>query len=244
MVFSQEHGDFFQPQYFEGEQFDPGGWTTERIAKLQRDLVTSNLLTESFSFGVWDQTSAAAYAQLLGASNMSGMDWADQLKQFKEVSPEETYQAFRVPKILLPDMDNVKLSVEEEFARQLGRDPTDNERGDMADWLMGRFEAQREQAIDIEREAWEGGYAEGQPEGAGMTPAQMVLQGEDAEGESGDIGYTRPVNQIDPASEFQRRFRKRYRQERRVGEAREQSAEDLPTMQGGFDMLRSMIGGL
>jgi hypothetical protein len=232
-------GDQYSPQYFEGEQFDPGGWTTERIAKLQRDLVTAGLLTESFSMGVWDGASISAYYNLLAASNVSGQEWGDQLKEFKTMTPEETYEAFRVPKILLPDMDEIKVGVEEHFAQKLGREPTDGEMQELAKRIMGRYRDAREQDIDLARQEWEEADRD-----SNMTDAERQLFGDPGDAFGSEVGAHDVGHDINPVAEFQRTFKRRYEDEMDIVADRKQGLENTMGLQEGFARLRAMIGNL
>lgn len=74
------YGAFYDvpPKYFDGDEYIPTNYPSTNIFQLQQALARVGLLTGTFTKNVWDKASQAAYRELLGMSNRSGLT-ADQM---------------------------------------------------------------------------------------------------------------------------------------------------------------------
>lgn len=71
------------PRYKEGAQYDPAGWSRERIAELQMQMVKAGLLTGQFALGRWDDASSDAYKSVLSYANRAGLRMQEALDAIK-----------------------------------------------------------------------------------------------------------------------------------------------------------------
>lgn len=69
------------PMYWEGDEYAPGRLSPDAIADLQANLASAGLLTDRFRYGVFDEATRNAYAQLLGEANSAGVPFRELLAQ-------------------------------------------------------------------------------------------------------------------------------------------------------------------
>lgn len=212
--------------YTEAHMRDPGNWSTEDIAKLQREMVKSGVLTERFHLGVFDNTTQAAYRGLLEMANANGgKTKGEMLAQLKATDPGDLMDQYRRPEFQKPDRAELVDGIETAFQQRLGRRPNVEERRELAQHYMQ--ELRREFRLEVEPEA-RNQFAAGT-----VNPAQAVL---------GMEPETVPVRQVNPEARFSRYFDRLYKDETREAERREEQAEASVTAMQAFDQLRSMMG--
>lgn len=123
------------PRYLEGMEWDPGAWSSEKIADLQSQMVDAGVLDRnSYQRGFWDATSASAYKKLLAYSNAAGLDYNSTLSRYKEViakygRPEDKSAATRQPFIGQQiDPERLNSLLDDVSVRAMGRKITPTEK--------------------------------------------------------------------------------------------------------------------
>lgn len=145
------------PRYASGDEWVPQieSWPPERVADLQAQLVDAGLLDpDSYQRGYWDDESATAYRQLLGYSNVAGIDSHQTLQRIGEVKSKygTTADKARVrqpfiaeladPAALNDLLDNVSV-------RLLGRALSPTEKGTFAESFRTTQESEQRRAYDM-----------------------------------------------------------------------------------------------
>lgn len=126
------------PRYALGDEWEPQtkSWDPPRIADMQAQLVDAGLLDpDDYQRGFWDQESAQAYRQLLGYSNVSGLDSHQTLQRIGEVKSKfgSTAEKAKVRQPFISELaDPAELSdlLDDVAVRRMGRglSPEEKER--------------------------------------------------------------------------------------------------------------------
>lgn len=118
--------DAQQPaRYFEGADWQPAAWSPEKVASLQREMEAAGLIPAGtqYRLGVWDDTSRAAYRDLLGYANATGLIVPQALRRYamgqQAAKPADPY--------LRPDPDAIRQDIRTVFRSKLGREVDEGE---------------------------------------------------------------------------------------------------------------------
>lgn len=161
------------PRYKLGDEWEPQtqSWSPERIADIQAQLVDAGLLDpDDYQRGFWDQESATAYRQLLGYSNVSGLDSHQTLQRIGEVKAKFGSTADKGAKrepFITGLSDPVALSnlLDDVAVRRMGRGLSPEEKAQFSNSYRGLEEAEA-------RKRYEAGGS-GLPGGSGGTYTQL-----------------------------------------------------------------------
>lgn len=63
-----------EPQYYEDDIAEPRGYSPELVARLQRRLINAGLLSGTFAYGMYDETTRNAYTQSMVMANQHATD--------------------------------------------------------------------------------------------------------------------------------------------------------------------------
>lgn len=127
--YATRDGEPVYPKYVEGNQYEPGYQGPEAIARWQRDLVRGGLLTEAFTYGVWDDATVKAYTALLSHANRTGLDNKAAVTHFQQARSQQkkAMRARAVQQGLPVDYDALEREIRQTFEQRLGRDPNASE---------------------------------------------------------------------------------------------------------------------
>lgn len=154
------------PRYALGDEWAPQtqSWDPPRIADLQAQLVDAGLLDpDDYQRGWWDEESAKAYRQLLGYSNVSGLDSHQTLQRIGEVKAKYGSTADKAGKVRQPFIselaDPMELSdlLDDVAVRRMGRGLTPEEKARFSDSFRGLQETEQQKAYDISAPGGPGG---------------------------------------------------------------------------------------
>ena len=153
------------PRYALGDEWAPQtqSWSPERIADIQAQLVDAGLLDpDDYQRGFWDQESAQAYRQLLGYSNVSGLDSHQTLQRIGEVKSKfgSTGDKAKVRQPFISELtDPVALSdlLDEVAVRRMGRGLSPEEKARFSDSFRGLQESSQRQAYEMSGSGLPGG---------------------------------------------------------------------------------------
>ena len=145
------------PRYALGDEWSPQtqSWSPERIADIQAQLVDAGLLDpDDYQRGFWDQESATAYRQLLGYSNVSGLESHQTLQRIGEVKSRFGSTADKAVKrqpFISELTDPMALSdlLDDVAVRRMGRGLTPEEKARFSDSFRGLQESSQRQAYDM-----------------------------------------------------------------------------------------------
>lgn len=139
------------PLYYAGDEYAPAGWSEQRIAAMQRQLVEAGLLLATFRRGYWDGATADAYATLLVEANQTGDTWRDTLphvqrayEQGLQADRAEAIRSFRglIPAYTPEDRESLRQTVRDAIRRRVGRDPSAAELATYTAELDAHYRAQ------------------------------------------------------------------------------------------------------
>jgi hypothetical protein len=153
------------PRYKLGDEWSPQtqSWPTERIVDLQAQLVDAGLLDpDDYQRGFWDQESATAYRQLLGYSNVSGLDSHSTLQRIGEVKAKYGSTADKGAKrqpFISELADPVELSslLDDVAVRRMGRGLTPEEKARFSDSFRGLQETEQRKYYEASGSGLPGG---------------------------------------------------------------------------------------
>lgn len=115
-------------QYREGDEFNPGGWTQERRARMQRMLADSGLLRTAYRSGFWGPESVSAYRALLSLANTQGMKDTETARLLaSDPDLQKTLLDSDKEPYLQPDPARAREDIRGFFRSKLKRDVTDDE---------------------------------------------------------------------------------------------------------------------
>lgn len=78
------YGGAKAPMYHNGDQFLPYDWSVERITQLQATLIDAGFLDpKNVDNGVWDPTTATAYAKALAWANANGVTFEEAMGKLR-----------------------------------------------------------------------------------------------------------------------------------------------------------------
>lgn len=219
-------GEQWRPIYFEEDILAPAGRSPEAIRAIQVDLVRAGLLTDTFSYGVWDELTSDAYGAVLGYANQMGTGsgreskdtaWRVALERLRSARPDPVEHFNRT--YVRPDIASMRAAVRDVFEQRLGRRPSaevlEQYAQEMGD--MEQASAQEQFLSEV------GTGAERQ---LGMQPG----------------GFDGSVD--DPDARFEEMFLQKYGKEIEMGEQAEAQQKSASTLTSGAGLLRNMIGGL
>lgn len=225
--------------YSENDVLEPAAWgSPERVGRLQHRLVNSGFLTGDFKYGMYDESTQAAYRQLLTFSSYQGISMIDGLveahkarvyaaktgQSWSEVTgmSESAGGSALKPAYQAPDKATVRQTIKQQFRAELGRDP---ERGELARYAAQYLEDDRADFEGQVREQY--GAPEDIPESV-FDEAPSLTQTE--EGEEGTAGVAQP--RIDPVARFQEAFERRTAGERQFKERQTVNASQVNLLGG------------
>ena len=153
------------PRYALGDEWTPQtqSWSPERIADMQAQLVDAGLLDpDDYQRGFWDQESAQAYSQLLGYSNVSGLDSHQTLQRIGEIKSKYggTKEKGRVRQPFISELaDPAALNdlLDDVAVRRMGRGLTPEEKARFSDSFRGVQEAEQRKAYEMSGSGLPGG---------------------------------------------------------------------------------------
>ena len=153
------------PRYKLGDEWEPQtkSWSPERIADIQAQLVDAGLLDpDDYQRGFWDQESASAYRQLLGYSNVSGLDSHQTLQRIGEVKAKygttADKGAKRQPFISeLADPTELSSLLDDISVRRMGRGLTPEEKARFSDSFRGLQESEQRKYYEASGSGLPGG---------------------------------------------------------------------------------------
>ena len=153
------------PRYKLGDEWEPQtkSWSPERIADIQAQLVDAGLLDpDDYQRGFWDQESATAYRQLLGYSNVSGLDSHQTLQRIGEVKSKygttADKGAKRQPFISeLADPTELSSLLDDISVRRMGRGLTPEEKARFSDSFRGLQESEQRKYYEASGSGLPGG---------------------------------------------------------------------------------------
>lgn len=154
------------PRYALGDEWEPQtkSWAPERIADIQAQLVDAGLLDpDDYQRGFWDQESATAYRQLLGYSNVSGLDSHQTLQRIGEVKAKFGSTADKAGKVRQPFIselaDPVELSdlLDDVAVRRMGRGLSPEEKARFSDSFRGLQESEQRKYYEASGSGLPGG---------------------------------------------------------------------------------------
>lgn len=153
------------PRYAIGDEWSPQtqSWSPERIADIQAQLVDAGLLDpDDYQRGFWDQESATAYRQLLGYSNVSGLDSHQTLQRIGEVKAKfgstADKGAKRQPFISeLADPTELNDLLDDVAVRRMGRGLTPEEKARFSDSFRGVQESEQRKYYEASGSGLPGG---------------------------------------------------------------------------------------
>ena len=168
--------DTIKSRYAQGDEWEPQtqSWSPERVADIQAQLVDAGLLDpDDYQRGFWDEESAQAYRQLLGYSNVSGLDSHQTLQRIGEVKAKygTTDDKAKIREPFIAQLsDPVALSdlLDDVAVRRMGRGLTPEEKNQFSNSFRGLEEAE-------ERKRYEAGGS-GLPGGPGGTYTEVDPQ--------------------------------------------------------------------
>lgn len=217
-------------RFFQGDELNPAGWSEERRAALQEQMVSAGLLdADSYYVGMWDENSIGAYKTILGYSNLWGTDPEETLNRLQAALPEalkdgrtDSAAQQRVARVYVkPDYASIAQEVKQTFERRLGRRPRDQELNELAGALSGFYRAQ----FDAQVAADDAAFAEEErAEAAGETPGNITQQG------------------VDPIARFQQLFDQRYQPEEDRLEGIDDTRENMTNVFASLRTMGNMVG--
>ncbi len=144
------------PRYMVGDEMKPAGIAQEDMIAFQRKLVDAGVLSKKFkNFGVWDETSQAAYTKLLGYSNQAGVDQEEMLKRWKDFGIDAEKTPGKV--LTTKDPNMIGQIFQQTAGKTIGRSLTPGELAVMVDNFQ-KLDTQSQEANIAAQEA----SAEGQ----------------------------------------------------------------------------------
>lgn len=118
------------PQYFDGDQFEPAGWPTERLIQLQLLLDEAGLYSKTggYNRGRWDDLSIAAYTDLLAQANASGRTTEEHINHLRATPLAAAADRERQPLVTrITNPRDLEEIFEEASLRTIGRRPRKDE---------------------------------------------------------------------------------------------------------------------
>lgn len=232
-----------KPRYFEGDEYEPSTLPSEKIARLQRRLVSAGVLQSSFHLGVWDEASTGAYRKLLKHANSRGQTVKASVSQFEQANtdPGEGIPDFTPDTFLKPDYAELEQAVKKTVEQRLGRKANQGDIEELTSRLSGLYRDEYDVNTELSRREYERGVAE--QTHMDMTPAERIVAeaGDGLESPSVDMGE---IEGVDPTARFMQEFDKRFAKEEAMVERREQGEENRDMLQNGFAGLRRTLGGM
>lgn len=80
------------PRYYDGDEWEPARLSPEEVRAIQQAMWDAGLLEPGFRLGVWDETMASAYRQVLGYANATGISDQQALSVMAAAGPVDTEQ--------------------------------------------------------------------------------------------------------------------------------------------------------
>lgn len=218
-------------RYFEGDELNPAGWSEERRAALQEEMVAAGLMDpDDFYVGMWDTNSISAYKTILGYSNLWGTDPEETLSRLQASLPEalrdgRTSSAAqqRVARVYVkPDYATIAQEVKQTFEQRLGRRPRDQELNELASALSGFYRAQLDAQVAADEAA---DAADERAAETGEAPGNVTQQG------------------VDPIARFQQLFDQRYQPEEDRLEGIGDTRQNMTNVFASLRTMGNMVGG-
>ena len=153
------------PRYKLGDEWEPQtkSWSPERVADIQAQLVDAGLLDpDDYQRGFWDEESAQAYRQLLGYSNVSGLDSHQTLQRIGEVKAKygTTGEKAKIRQPFISELaDPVELSdlLDDVAVRRMGRGLTPEEKERFSTSFRGLQESEQRKYYEASGSGLPGG---------------------------------------------------------------------------------------
>jgi hypothetical protein len=220
------------PRYFVGDEWQRAGMPPERIVELQRQLEQAGQLPDGdFYAGVWDQATAGAMQAVMGMANASGQTWEDQLKDLIANVPESVKEArnaaklakqFQAPAFIKPDYAGLAQDVKSVMRQRLGREPTDEEMGELTGAMSGAYRSEYETEVAAMR-------AEFNAREQGLKTGEVVQPGS--------------VQGVDPQARFLQSFDQRFGPELRFVDDQAAMFEATQNMFASLTSANRTMGG-
>lgn len=225
-----------EPRYREGDQERPFGWSSERLADLQKRLVAAGLLQGDFRWGWYDAPTGQAYAQALGSANLRAVDVWDALDQLaveheqrREESISEAIGAFTPEPFQPRDRDEWRSRARQALigigrpASQIGEDEIEA----MADVMSGEFRRAHEIQVEADRRMHE-------------AQVRNEFADEGAQPVTADLS---DLEQVDPVWSFNEWFQSEYAGEIETRETSERVGRAGQTFDQGLRSMVSQVRG-
>lgn len=148
-----------EPRYFEGDDWAPAAMSPEDRARLQRLMASAGIIPRGAEYreGLWDDTSRAAYRDVLTQANASGMTPQQVIAEWANSS---TVNRAAANPYLAPDLASIQSDIKAVFRKRLGRDLTD-----------GELPALVSEALSLDRQAYDTNSAITEAGGTQFDPA-------------------------------------------------------------------------
>ena len=177
--------------YYEGEDWEPASRPPDRIAELQQAMADSGVLRSKYRKGVWDDSSRAAYRDVLGLANATGTTPEQAIASWaagEDVEAEGEARVFDPLPFRPPDPASIRQSVKKAFKDILPRELRDSE----LEYLVGQAQSLLQQEHAAEEGARRASF---DTAGSGATPAAVPEV--DADARFRELLETRYKPQID-----------------------------------------------
>lgn len=203
--------------YSEDDVIEPATWgSPEKVGRLQHRLVNAGFLAGDFQYGFYDESTEAAYRDLLTFSSKNGMSMIEGLVEAHAARRWAAKQGVpwsavggaeggglapsTIPKYQAPDKASVRQTIKAQFKAELGRDP---ERGELARYAA-RYLADDREDFDAQVDAATPRPADIPKNVFDEAPSLVAAEtGEEASAADAP-------DRVDPAARFAEAFERRF----------------------------------